>query len=167
MNQKAINGSRISLFLLFLIGIMACKMNVNEDSSLVVPGHSGNNKPDTTNAPGTKLIIKVGATRFTATLPDTPTVTELKARLPMTVPMTELNGNEQLYNFPTGLPTNASNPGMIQTGDLMLYGSNTLVLFYKSFPTSYSYTRLGRIDHPAELSAALGPGTITVTFELE
>ncbi|GAB2555951.1 cyclophilin-like fold protein [Spirosoma areae] len=83
-----------------------------------------------------------------------------------------LNGNEKLYNFPTNpnagpLPTNASKPGTIQTGDLMLYGSNTLVLFYKSFSTPYSYTKLGRIDNPAELSAALGFGRITATFDLE
>ena len=83
-----------------------------------------------------------------------------------------INGNETYYNLPKDpdagpLPASASNPGTIQTGDLTLYGSNTLVLFYKTFPTSYSYTRLGRVDNPLGLAAALGTGSVTVTFELE
>jgi len=78
--------------------------------------------------------------------------------------MRELNGNEKYFDLPNNLPTNASNPGTIQTGDLMLYGSNTLVLFYKTFSTSYNYTRLARIDSPG-LAAALGSGNATVKFE--
>ncbi|WP_240625722.1 cyclophilin-like fold protein [Spirosoma pollinicola] len=145
-------------------------MNNNGGPSPAVPG---NNEPDTTsNKPlGGPVRIRIGTTSFIATLQDNPTVTAFRARLPMTVSMSELNGNEKLYNFPTSpnagpLPTNASNPRTITTGDLMLYGSTTLVLFYKSFPTSYSYTRLGRIDNPAGLEAALGSGSVTVSLEL-
>ena len=84
----------------------------------------------------------------------------------MTVNMSEMNNNEKYYYLPENLPTASSNPGRIQTGDLMLYGSSCVVLFYKTFSTSYSYTRLGRVDNPVGLASALGSGNVTVTFEL-
>lgn len=112
------------------------------------------------------VAIKVGPKTFTARLEDNATARAFKASLPVTVRMTELNGNEKYFRFPSDLPTNESNPGTIQTDDLMIYGQNTLVLFYKTFSTSYSYTRLGRIDDPAGLAAAVGSGDITVTYEL-
>ncbi len=49
----------------------------------------------------------------------------------------------------------------------MLYGSKTLVLFYKSFFTPYSYTKLGHVDDITGLIAALGTGNVTVTFKRE
>ena len=34
----------------------------------------------------------------------------------------------------------------------MLYGNNCLVIFYKSFDTSYSYTRIGHIENLEDLN---------------
>ena len=114
-----------------------------------------------------KLKVTIGSAIFTATLLDNASVVALKGKLPMTMNMKELNGNEKYYDLSENLPRNASNPQTIQTGDLMLYGSNTIVLFYKTFPTSYSYTRLGRIDNPSGLAEAQGSGDVIVKFELE
>ena len=119
------------------------------------------------NPTGNKMKITIGTSTFTATLNNNATATAFKALLPLTINMRDLNSNEKYFDFANGLPTNAANPGTIQTGDLMLYGNKTLVLFYKSFSTSYSYTRIGRIDDIAGLTAALGAGNVTVTFALQ
>ena len=115
---------------------------------------------------GNKITIKIRDKVFAATLSDNATTTAFKKLLPLSVTMTELNGNEKLFRLPGTMPARASTPSSIQTGDLMLYGSNTLVLFYKSFLTTYSYTTIGRIDDPAGLEAAVGSGSVAVTFEL-
>ena len=85
--------------------------------------------------------------------------------LPMTLNMNELNGNEKYCYLDTSLPVDASNPGTIYTGDILLFGSDCVVVFYKTFKTSYSYTRIGRITDPAGLEEALGSGDVTVRFE--
>ena len=123
--------------------------------------------PDNPNPASNQMRIKIGSSTFTATLYDNATATAFKGMLPMTIKMSELNGNEKYFDLSVNLPTNASNPGTIQTGDLMLYGSNTLVLFYKTFSTSYGYTRLGRINDTKGLASAVGSGSVTVTYELE
>ena len=114
-----------------------------------------------------KMNVKVGSKTFTATLLDNNSAKAFKEMLPLTITMTELNSNEKYYDLPNSLPTNSSNPGTIKNGDLMLYGSKTLVLFYKTFSTSYSYTKLGTIDDVTGLTTALGSGNVTVIFELE
>jgi len=113
------------------------------------------------------MKIKIGNSIFIATLYDNATAHSFKSLLPITVNMIELSGNEKYVDLSRSLSTNASNPGTIQNGDLMLYGSSTLVLFYKTFSTSYSYTRLGRIDDVTGLAVALGSGNVFVTYELE
>lgn len=114
-----------------------------------------------------KIKIRIKSQTFTATLLDNNSAKAFKETLPLTINMTELNGNEKYYDLTNSLPTNSFNPGTIKSGDLMLYGSKTLVLFYQPFSTSYSYTKLGTIDDATGLATELGSGNITVTFELE
>jgi hypothetical protein len=145
---------------------MVCSAYKNED---VLPPNEGTRELPNENAEIMRdtLIIKVGNKVFKAILEENAAVSSLKAMLPFTIDMRDLNGNEKFFDFQkSGLPANASNPGTINSGDLMLWGSNTLVLFYKTFTTTYSYTRLGAIEDPNGLLQALGSGNVTVTFAL-
>jgi hypothetical protein len=142
---------------LICIQLFACsKNNVIEHT---------NNSNNNSNTDTTKMKITIGSAVFTATLNNNATATAFKAMLPLTINMSELNGNEKFYYFSTTLPTNASSGGNIQVGDLMLYGNNCLVLFYEGFNTSYNYTRLGRVDNTSGLVAALSAGSVTLKFE--
>ena len=89
------------------------------------------------------------------------TVNSLIKLLPMEITMSELNGNEKYIYLDNTLPTNSYNPNRINAGDVMLYGNNCLVIFYKSFDTSYSYTKIGHIDNLEDL----GTGNIIVKLE--
>ena len=113
----------------------------------------------------TPINIIIGSKTFTATLADSETGEAFAALLPLSVTMNELNGNEKYHYLSTSLPTATYQPGTIRAGDLMLYGNNCVVLFYETFNTSYSYTRLGAIDNPSSLAAALGSGNVSVRFE--
>lgn len=60
------------------------------------------------------------------------------------------------------LPEEPISVGQIQAGDVLLYGRDTLVIFYKKFETFYSYTRLGKVVNPIELAKLSRNGPLTV-----
>jgi hypothetical protein len=111
-----------------------------------------------------RMWMTVGGRRFAITLTDNAAARAFVELLPLTLDMPDLNGNEKHVSLPKALPTNATRPGTIRNGDVMLYGSNTLVVFYLTFDSSYSYTRLGRVDDPTGLAQALGPRTVRIVF---
>lgn len=104
------------------------------------------------------LLIKIGDKEFGAILLDNPTASAFKGMLPLTINMTELNGNEKYFRLSKNLPANDSNPGSIKSGDLMLFGTNTFVLFYESFSTTYRYTKLGKINNTKGAGCGFGNG---------
>lgn len=104
---------------------------------------------------------------LTATLEDNATVAAFKEMLPLTLDMSDFNANEKKFDLPKRMPTKDANPQMIQAGDLMIWNSSTLVFFYKSFPTSYSYTKIGRINNTSGIADAIGSENVRIRFELE
>lgn len=130
------------------------------------PAELGEPENAVSDKPASKmtLTLTVGGQEFSVTLADNESARRLVDLLPLTLDMSELNGNEKFFYLDTELPADPYQPGQINAGDLMLYGDNCLVLFYESFTSGYSYTRLGSVDDPAGLAQALGSGEVEVTF---
>ncbi len=109
--------------------------------------------------------ISINGQNFSARLEDNLSARAFAEKLPLEVDMQELNGNEKYFYLDSDLPSDSERIKQIHAGDLMLFGSNCVVIFYKDFSTSYSYTRLGKIDNAASLAKVLGAGNIHVTFK--
>ena len=111
------------------------------------------------------ITIQINGKNFSATLEDNQTARTFAEKLPLEVNMTELNGNEKYFYLDADLPSDSERVGQIHSGDLMLFGSNCVVIFYKDFSTGYSYTRLGKINNAADLAKTLGAGNVHVKFK--
>ena len=118
-----------------------------------------------TAAMSLKLNVVIGTSTFTATLEDNPATVKLRSMLPLTLDMADLHANEKHADLPKPLPTDLFKPGTIHAGDLLLWGDDTFVLFYETFSSSYSYTRIGKLDDATGLAKAVGRGNVKVTFE--
>ena len=168
-------------FLAFVAaGFAACGQEEDNGGSESSAG-SGTNGGDTGETPGGQdsdsgdndneeefdmnITIRIGSAEFSATLDDSATGRAFARMLPVTFDMSELNGNEKYFNLDTSLPTAASRYDTIHAGDLMLWGCDCVVLFYQTFSSGYSYTRIGRVDNPEGLAQAVGRGNIEVAFE--
>ena len=123
--------------------------------------------PDKTGGNGdTIMTLTISGQTFFAELAETEAAQSFASLLPRTLQMSELNGNEKYAYLEETLPAKAERPGRIEAGDIMLYGNNCIVVFYESFGTSYSYTRIGKIKEADALKAALGKSGVSVTFTI-
>ena len=109
-----------------------------------------------------KMNIQIDNKTFTVIVENNKTVKELYRKLPITLEMSDLNNNEKYCYLDFILPTDAESVKNIKKGDIMLFGNSCLVIFYKSFKTSYSYTKIGHIENPADIEIALGKKDIKV-----
>lgn len=140
----------------------------NNESVTPDTGNTGSEASQTESIPEeNEMKIIVNGKEFSAKFCDTKAAEEFKAMLPLTLDMSELNGNEKYIYLDNRLTAASENVGHINSGDIMLYGSNCVVLFYESFSTPYSYTRIGYIEDPAGIEKAVGSGNVTVTFKAE
>lgn len=127
-------------------------------------GQTNQQNDNDDNKTGSMTIkITAGSKVFKADIEDSETGKAFLAKLPLTLEMSELNGNEK-YCYGVELPRADKHYDSIAAGDLMLYSGNCIVLFYGS-AGGYSYTRIGHITDTNGLSSALGKSSVKVVFE--
>ena len=142
----------ITLIIMLVLVATSCGIHVkvnNDVQSENKTTHDVEYKEEVTNT----LTIKINDKEFIINLENNKTALEFAEMLPLSLSMTELNGNEKYVYLDETLTTDSYNPKHIEAGDVMLYGNNCLVIFYKSFDTSYSYTKIGHIDNLPDLGS--------------
>lgn len=158
-------GSLIFIILLIL-ALSACKKQTERQENMIVKPTISSEASDENiqYTPIQRIIITVGGEDFQTALYDNETAKVFAERIPMTLRMDEMNGNEKFCYLEEELPVDTENVGNIQTGDIMLFGSDCLVLFFDDFSTSYNYTKIGRIENTRGFIEALTEGTVEVSF---
>ena len=142
----------MKILLSFLIFIMTACNSIYGDSSAMM------------NTLNNYVNLRINSKEYKLILYDNDTARDFLRMLPLTITMNDLNSNEKYYNLSKSLTTKSERAGSIKRGDFMLYGNNCLVLFYESFSTSYSYTKIGYIENTDGLKDSLGRGSIEITF---
>jgi hypothetical protein len=141
--------------------------NLDKTTQLTPHKPTGASAISTEESSMTKIHITTGSASFSAKLYDNETTRVLLAKFPLSLNMADLNGQEKYYHLLENLPSPATEkPATIRAGEIMLWSSDSLVLFYKTFSNSYGgYVRLGYVEDATGLAAALGGGSVHVTFE--
>ena len=143
----------IILILLMAVGCNQIKNDNKISNENINENESGEKMNDV------KVIINDNT--YILKLENNKTVDEFIDLLPQEYIMNELNNNEKYVYIDKSLTTNSYNPKHIEKGDVMLFGDNCIVIFYKSLDTTYSYTKIGHIDNLGDL----GNSNIKAKFE--
>ena len=109
--------------------------------------------------------LVVGENVFPGHLADTEAGTELASRLPLTLEMAELSGNEKYCYTHEEFPGDEETPGELHAGEIWIYSDTCVVLFYKDHANSgYSYKFAGSLDDATGLGDAVGTDGIEITL---
>lgn len=115
----------------------------------------------------TEMKVEVNGYTFHAALENNDAVTELVKMMreqPVVINMSDYSGFEKVGSLGTTLPSSNSQT-TTKAGDIVLYNSNQIVVFYGS--NSWSYTRIGHITDLTGWQEALGAGDVTITFSID
>ena len=160
--KKTIKAIIASVFIMTLAALLLCGCARTNTEEQEIP-------TQTTTEEGSaekELKLKVDGKELTVEWEDNESVSALKElakEAPITIKMSMYGGFEQVGPIGADLPRNDVQI-TTQSGDIVLYSGNQIVLFYGS--NSWSYTRLGKITE-ADLKTLLGtePVTLTITTE--
>ena len=116
-----------------------------------------------------KINISIDGRTMSARLADnvaTKALVEKLANGPITITMNNYGGFEKVGALPWSLPS-ADTQITTKPGDIMLYNSNNIVIFYGQ--NSWAYTPLGVLEttDSSEISSFVGNGNKQVTISLD
>lgn len=113
------------------------------------------------------LILQIGGRTIPVTWEENESTAELKrqaAKGNITILLSPYGDFEQVGSLGREYPSSDVRQ-TAESGDIMLYASSNVVLYYGS--NTWAYTKLGHIDLPAdEITALLGGDAVTVSFIL-
>ncbi len=167
------------LLFIFMILLTSCgksnnsftPSNTDEPSTTITTSSDDNPTPTTKEEDETAnmtLTLIIGNTLVDVFWLDNESVKDLKkhAKDGLTINMSKYGGFEQVGSIGSTLPSSdtriTTNPG-----DIVLYSSNQIVIFYDS--NTWSYTKLGHINlSKSELTDLLSDeDTVTITIDLK
>ncbi len=156
--------------------ILMCTLVSCGQSPATDPSKPTTQEPDGTSDDTTKeddelmnktLSLKIGNTEVDVNWLDNNSVTALKklAKDGLSIEMHMYDSFEQVGSLGTSIK---SDDTRITTspGDIVLYSSNQIVIFYDS--NTWAYTKLGHINlSKSELTYLLGNGDVTITITIK
>ena len=168
VSTKINKGLKISIPILVVVVVSAIVTTIltNNKSPNIDPelnqGTSITNNNEKENKMA-KIYASLNNEKLEINLEENSTTSALVKLLPLDITMNDLNKNEKYAYLDESLPTDTYSPKHIEAGDVMLFGDNCLVIFYESFDTSYSYSKIGHINNLPELD----DGNVSVNLSTE
>lgn len=163
------------LLFIFMILLTSCgkstnsstPSNTDEPSTTITTPSDDNQTTKEDESTNMKLTLKIDGIEVDVIWADNDSVRALKnlAKDGLTINMSKYGGFEQVGSIGSTLPS-ADTRITTNPGDIVLYSSNQIVLFYDS--NTWSYTKLGHINlSKSELVELLGEvDSITITLNL-
>ena len=128
----------------------------------IVQKHKEEAETKTAESVGNLGTIKVdiNGTSYDATLFSNNTAKEFLGILPISVDMSDADGNRKSGYMFSGLAIVTPSTRDMSAGDIALFGKSTIVIFYKDTKSSGKFIKLGHIDNLPDL----GNGEVSVSF---
>ena len=120
-----------------------------------IPTITNTNANTNTKKEENVMKININREKYVINVENEALMEEIYNALPETFTMNELNGNEKYYYLNSTMKNaNSEAVGQVQKGDVMLFGSDCLVIFYDSFETEFRYTKIGHIDNLGDIGSS-------------
>ena len=144
----------ILVLIVVIVSVIVTTVVMNNKEPIQNPNLSPetNQQSDNEEKKVDKIYININGQKLEVDLENNSTVSAFTKMLPLELSMNDLNSNEKYAYLDNSLPTNTYSPKHIEAGDVMLFGDNCLVIFYESFDTSYSYSKIGHVNNLPELN---------------